>query len=122
MKFKSNLTFSHDSEESALIKQFSKTINSIIEQVIGERFKFYKKYKNNQKLFIEEHKDIVKVFFEEVIKSKPFITYGEWLDRTDGFTNDYNDWLFDYCFNDIISTEKKLPDEIGGKNENRTII
>lgn len=94
MSFKTKMVFSHDSDESALISKFPKTVTNIVNQLIEERAEFYKRYRVMPHLL--EH-DEPEVYNEWVIHAKsinePPYFYDE---RFESY--EFQCWLFDYCF------------------------
>lgn len=60
----------------------------------AERVEFDKKYRNDVKQFL---KDYPKYYNNSQLLWNNFRNYS----NTDEWYNDFNDWLFDYCFGDI---------------------
>ena len=94
--------FSADSDESALIKQFPKTVERIVERFLDERdkqfhsaFKFYKKYRFNPAEFMTEEPISYKEWrkhYKKEVEPNNRTPVSFWFEV----------WLFDYCFQEII--------------------
>lgn len=54
--------------------------------------KFYKKNKKNPS------KKLYKKFFDEKERSLIPSSYGDWLNQTSGYANEFQEWLFNHCF------------------------
>jgi len=61
----------------------------------AERVEFYKKYRDNYKLLIKDVKS-GKAPQDCTIDFLSYIGKKKWYDK------DYNNWLFDYCFGDVV--------------------
>ena len=59
---------------------------------------FYKKYKYEPFMLLEDRLDIA----TKVANELGFIWERETSERPFKYTRKYNDWLFDYCFGDVI--------------------
>ena len=97
MKFDSKLEFPYDSDESALIIQFPKTVQSVVNQIIAERVEFYKKWKGNPNGLAMNGTNIFNRFADWFNKN-----YGVKYIRTKTFDEKFDDWLFDYTFSDVV--------------------
>jgi len=61
----------------------------------AERVKFYNKYKDDP---IEYEKDFPEITNRPELLWLNHHNYDSWIERQ----SDFNDWLFNYCFKDVI--------------------
>jgi len=95
--FKSKVVFGLDTDENALIRQFPKTVQSIIDQIVGERVEFYNKYAYDGSEKLKEQPDAWK----------------EWC-KTRRIEEAFQDWLFNYCFSAFQIKKHKEEDLVKG--------
>lgn len=72
----------------------------IIADDVKSAVEFYKKYKDNPDFLQIEHKDIYLNLRKMLSKKYPDDNTGSSI--TMWFMHEFNDWLFDYCFRDVI--------------------
>ena len=74
------------------------------EEDVKSAVDFYKKYKDNLKLLKQEKPNVMKILDKETdIDTKQIDTIHFY-----GYANKlYNDWLFDYCFKDVMLNNRR---------------
>lgn len=81
------------------------------EKVIKDAVKFFKRYRSNISLLMEENKKIWKKWIE-YYNTLPKAKQANSLKKSDinilEYVNSYNVWLFDYTFSDAIINESSL--------------
>ncbi len=70
-------------------------VDMFLKEDVTSAIKLYKKYHNNYEKFIKDYPD--------VIEGKDYLWLNQYnFDNTDDRNNEFNCFLFDYCFGDVI--------------------
>ena len=81
------------------------------EQVIKDAVSFYKRYRSNISLLMEEKKKIWKKWID-YYNTLPKSKQPNFLKKSDinilEYVNSYNVWLFDYTFSDALINESSI--------------